>query len=430
MRSATSSHPTEINLPLADPGFGRPGKIDLLLGVDIFVDVLCHGRRFGPPGSPVAFETHFGWVLAGSTHSCSPSEQVATHHVLCVSGDELLRKFWEVEETPLSGSNLTPEEKKVVQHFSDNHSRRPNGRFVVPLPRKEDDKQLGESRSLALRRFLSLERSLRFKGQSMKFGEVIQEYFDLGHAEIVPPEDLSKSTSQVFYLPMHAVHKESSSTKVRAVFDASMKTSSGVSLNDLLMVGPTVHPPLIDVLLRFRMHRIAIVADISNLYRAIELPEADRDFHRFLWRAEPSDQLTDCRMTRVTFGVASSAFTANMAVKQNAIEFAHKYPLASRVVEQAQLQGLFTKAEFLLRKWNSSSPAVLQAISPELRDTLTISDTDEIYSKTLGIAWHSVLDHFRLSIMDRPPTENLTKRGLVSDIIRCAWLVFTDHHQG
>lgn len=86
-----------------------------------------------------------------------------------------------------------------------------------------------------------------------------------------------------------------------------MKTSSGVSLNDMLMVGPTVHSPLIDVLLQFRMHRIAIVADISKMYRAIELPEADRDFHRFLWRAEPSDPLMDCRMTRVTFGVVSSA---------------------------------------------------------------------------------------------------------------------------
>ncbi len=71
--------------------------------------------------------------------------------------------------------------------------------------------------------------------------------------------------------------KESSTaTKTRAVFDASMKTMSGVSLNDLLKVGPTVHPSLVDVLLRFRMHRIAIVADISKMYRAIELPPSDR----------------------------------------------------------------------------------------------------------------------------------------------------------
>ena len=135
------------------------------------------------------------------------------------------------------------------------------------LPKKETAKQLGESRSQALRRFLSLECNLHSKGQFNKFGEVIQEYFDLGHAEIVPAEDLTKPPSQVFYLPMHAVHKESSSTtRVRAVFNAFMKTSSGVLLNDMLMVGPTMHPPLIDVLFQFRMHHIAIVADISKMY--------------------------------------------------------------------------------------------------------------------------------------------------------------------
>ena len=116
----------------------------------------------------------------------------------------------------------------------------------------------------------------------------MKEYFDLGHAELVPPEDLTKSPSEALYLPMHAVRKESSTTtKICAVFDASMKTMSGVSLNDILMVGPTVHSPLLDVLLRFRMHRMAIVADISKMYRAIELTPSDRDLHRFVWRASP-----------------------------------------------------------------------------------------------------------------------------------------------
>ena len=58
-------------------------------------------------------------------------------------------------------------------------------------------------------------------------------------------------------------HKESSTTsKVRAVF-ASAKSTSGKSLNDTLYVGPTVHTPLLDVLLRFRAHKIALTTDIS-----------------------------------------------------------------------------------------------------------------------------------------------------------------------
>ena len=85
-------------LQLADPGFGQPGRVDLLLGVEIFAEVVLHGRRLGLPGSPIAFETQFGWVLAGSTGSCVPAQVVATHHSTILTGDDLLRRFWEVEE--------------------------------------------------------------------------------------------------------------------------------------------------------------------------------------------------------------------------------------------------------------------------------------------------------------------------------------------
>ena len=83
------------NLQLADPTFGQPGKIDILLGVDVFVNVLLHGQRFGPPGSPVAFETEFGWVLTGETESCTPANLITTYHTSLVSGDDILHKFME-----------------------------------------------------------------------------------------------------------------------------------------------------------------------------------------------------------------------------------------------------------------------------------------------------------------------------------------------
>ena len=188
------------NLQLADPGFGYPGKIDLLLGVDVFVAVLLHGRRTGPPGSPVTFETHFGWVLAGGTDACTPTTQVATYHASFITGDDLLRQFWEVEDKPLSGTSLTPEERCAVQHFESNHRRTESGRFVVPLPRRDSAKPIGESRSLVVRRFLSLERNLHLKGQFDEFNNVMKEYFNLGHAEIVPLGDLNKATPEVYYL--------------------------------------------------------------------------------------------------------------------------------------------------------------------------------------------------------------------------------------
>ena len=116
------------------------------------------------------------------------------------------------------------------------------------------------------------------------------------------------------------------------MFDASAKSSTGVSLTDTLLVGLTIHPPLLGVLLRFCVHCVALVADVSFMYRAIELTKPDKDqhqdLHQFVWRRNPKDPLLDYHMTWVTFGVSASSFADNMSVKQNAIDFAMDYPLA------------------------------------------------------------------------------------------------------
>ena len=225
------------------------------------------------------------------------------------------------------------------------------------------------------------------------------------------------------------------------MFDASAKSSSGVSPNDLLLVGPTVHSPLIDVLLRFRLQRVALTADVSKMYRVIELANQDRDLHRFIWRRSPDQPLQDYRMTRVTFGVSASSFVANMSVKQNALDFSLEYPQAVTAVEksyvddgltgadsveealqlQKQLQELFSRGGFLLRKWNSSETIILQYITPELRDSQSlhaIPDPDE-YTKTLGIQWNSGLDHFRLtvSVAEIPKADNLSDIAKTFDVL-------------
>ena len=321
---------------LADPQFNSPGRIDLLLGVDIYVESLLHGRRTGPPGSPVALKTIFGWVLAGKTSS-NNSCHVTSHHVsTSLTDDDILRRFWEIEELTPNKSSPSIEDQSVLNHFKNTHCQNQKGRFIVPLPRCTNIGPLGESRSQAVRRFMMLERSLLRKAQHAQMDSVMREYLDLGHAEQVPVEDLKKPPNEVFYFPIHAVYKTSSTTtKVRAVFDASAKSTTGVSLNDCLLVGPTVHSSLIDVLLRFRLHRIAITTDISKMYRAIELVKRDRDLHRFVWRSDPSEVIKDYRMTRVTFGVSASSFVANMCVKQNALNLAHEYPLAAKAVKES-----------------------------------------------------------------------------------------------
>ena len=153
------------DLTLADPYFGRPGKIDLLLGVEVFSAVVRQGRRSGMPGSPSAFETDFGWVLAGETSMHFSHLSLLTHHTTISSSDDLLRKFWEIEEQPSEYSSLSPEERSVVEQFQKHHSRTSDDRFIVPLPKKPQTKPLGESRLQAVRRHKSLERALQARRQ-------------------------------------------------------------------------------------------------------------------------------------------------------------------------------------------------------------------------------------------------------------------------
>ena len=84
-------------ISLADPDYGTPKAVDLLLGTDVFSRLVLHGRRFGPCGSPSAFKTQFGWVLAGRNRRPKESCYLATIEDPPVS-EQLLRKFWEIED--------------------------------------------------------------------------------------------------------------------------------------------------------------------------------------------------------------------------------------------------------------------------------------------------------------------------------------------
>lgn len=80
------------------------------------------------------------------------------------------------------------------------------------------------------------------------------------------------STKQNYYMPHHAVEKSSStSTKVRIVYDASARTKVGPSLNETLLVGPTVQRSIFDILLSWREHKVVFIADIHKMYKQIRM---------------------------------------------------------------------------------------------------------------------------------------------------------------
>lgn len=162
---------------------------------------------------------------------------------------------------------------------------------------------------------MSLLRRLRQNPQLLRqYNDVIQKQIEMGVLERVdimggPPESISGGPKgPVHYLPHHAVVKpDSQTTKVRIVYDASAR-SGGPSLNDCLHVGPKFNQLIMEILLRFRVHRVAVIADIEKSFLMISIDPKDRNALRFLWVKNQDQQPPDIcahRFTRVVFGVAS-----------------------------------------------------------------------------------------------------------------------------
>ena len=268
---------------------------------------------------------------------------------------------------------------------------------------------------------------------------MIHQYLSLGHAEPVPTA--AADPDRKFYLPMHAVFKDSSSsTKLRVVFDGSATTTSGLSLNNALLVGPQLQPTLGNILIKFLAYPVALNADISKMYREVLLSPQDKDLHRFLWRATQDLPVTEYRMTRVTFGVSASPYLAVKTLQKTAEDHGEEYPNVTHHIRNSFyvddfLGGAQTPQEalqlmtdlrrvlhlggFNLCKWRSSSPHVLKNIPAELLEpslvkTATAPHT-AIHSKALGLEWDSAKDVMSPSICVSP-TYRTTKRGLISDV--------------
>lgn len=107
---------------------------------------------------------------------------------------------------------MSKEDCLAEEHFLRTYVRKPDGRFETAIPPMEDPPPLGESLSQAVQRYHSVQRSLKKKGLWPEYQKAVQHFMEVGHAELVPTEDLKKPPDQSYYMPMHAVVKTASTT--------------------------------------------------------------------------------------------------------------------------------------------------------------------------------------------------------------------------
>ena len=251
---------------------------------------------------PYAYRTIIGWCVVGpivdeksDAVSCSQiaviqveNGSLAKHHFeeqnKCedIGIKEMLRKIYtgDFQDTSSERENniigkiseISNEDRRFLK-ILDTETMKVGNHYQKPLPLKNPDVKLPNSRKVAERRLLYLKKRLmkddRFYQQYTEFR---QEILKKGYTKE------SKSNPQdgrVWYLSHHGVYHPRKPGKIRFVFDCSSELN-GRSINKELLMGPDLTNQLIEVLTRFQQEEVAVMADIEKMYFQILVSDEHR----------------------------------------------------------------------------------------------------------------------------------------------------------
>lgn len=412
----TSTLTLADSLPLKD----ETSSIDLLIGNDYYLDIIILQRIEIQPGLNL-LGSRLGWILTGRTSDTS-SDNKATLFVLTYGSDieretsiytevdevvpkkPAIEEFWKLETIGITDPQRDEGDDYATQRFSDT-IRYEDNRYYLTWPWKEEELDLPENYQLALGRLKTLIHRMRQNPDLLaKYDSIIQEQLKLGIIEKVP---VNNDTKGRHYIPHHAVvHPEKSTTKVRIVYDASAKTrQSNKSLNECLYRGPVLLKDLVGLLLRFRLKKIALVADIEKAFLQLGLQPQERDVTRFIWLkdlrnlAVVGDNLQEFRFCRIPFGIKSSPYLLAATIEHhlqnhgskiadqirqdiyvdNVISGANSTEEAIDTYKEAK--DIFQSASMNLRDWMSNDK--------EIMDKIPESDKAKVENmKILGHVWN------------------------------------------
>ena len=317
---------------LADtlPNERESSTIELLIGNDYYLDLILP-RKIEIQRGLYMLGSKLGWILAGRT-SDSFKEATEPSLLILTYGSEMrketslfteadkspplkpnLEDFWRLESIGIQDLTEGSCDNEALHTFEDT-LRYENGRYKVTWPWKGEKSDLPDNYTLALGRLKSLIKRMKTNPNMIKqYNEIIEEQLKKG---IIEKVNCDANNVVKHYIPHHPViNPTKMTTKMRIVYDASAKTKQeNMSLNECLYRGPVMLQDLTGILLRFRLHKNALVADIEKAFLQIGLTNDAKDVTRFFWLKTMDNLNTEnniqvYRFCRVPFGVISSPFS-------------------------------------------------------------------------------------------------------------------------
>ncbi|XP_061886479.1 uncharacterized protein LOC133637538 [Entelurus aequoreus] len=477
--AAAQGHPHLERIAHKIPPLDDSAEIFLLLGRDILRVHKVRSQINGTHNAPYAQRLDLGWVIVGevclgSTHKPSEVTSLKTHvlangrpthfppcenHFTIKSETNLPDRQLALSSTKMkeNASNVsfgrdvfcqTKNDNKLAPSMEDllflkimdnEFTQNESKSWVAPLPFREPRKILPNNRQYAVSRLKSLQRTL-IKNPEMQshLTDFMQKMKDNGHAELAPPVQKNK---EYWYLPFFGVYHPQKKSQIRVVFDSSAQFE-GMSLNDALLSGPNLNNSLLGVLVRFRKHKVAITADIQQMFYCFLVREDCRDVLRFVWHKDnnPKNDIVDYRMCVHVFGNSPSPAVATYGLRRAAQQGEEKYgadvrqfverdfyvddALKSVPTEQGAInlvkrtQEMLAASNLRLLKIASNKVEVMDAFPVEDRakdlQDLDLFKDDLPDQRSLGIKWNIMSDYFTFHIphTDKP----YTRRGVLSTV--------------
>ncbi|UYV75384.1 hypothetical protein LAZ67_13000077 [Cordylochernes scorpioides] len=415
-------------------------EVELLLGADINPKIAT-ANMIRLSDDLIARETLLGWVVQGKTEGKFqdkiPNQVHNSMLITSLMTQEIkVSDLWSLENIGVMDDGQAESKKEtdqaIMDKFRTETKRLESGRYEVHLPWIEPAQKLKENKSHAEKRLRKMTEDLKKRGFYHHYNKIFEEWEENGIIERIQTD---KDDTLEYFLPHRAVVKSgSSTTPVRPVFDASCKTKGGWSLNDCLAKGPNLLELIPDIMLRFRLNKIGVVADIEKAFLQISVAKEDRQFLRFLWWEDgKQENLRIYQHKRVVFGVTSSPFLLAATLKLHLEQYEREVipllkcmymdncvnsvtSLEEAQVFQQQSIDLLSPAGFNLREWQMGGPGIVNGENISVLgmkwdtadDTLTISD------KLMMTPTHKSLDQENDAKIENH-THKLTKRIMLSE---------------
>ncbi|XP_077282543.1 uncharacterized protein LOC143908669 [Temnothorax americanus] len=302
--------------------------ISLLIGADVAGKLLT-GRIVQLDNGVTVVDTKFGWTIMvkNPSHVCQHNDSVAIAFSMFVD-EAKIEDLWNLDvlgiQDPIQKSTKEQHQENVLKGFRHSTIIIEQRRYEVCLPWKENHPTLPMNRATAERRLESTSKKLKQDGLYQAYDDVFQDWLNDG---IIEELSSNKAKDYGHYLPHRHVVKENSTTRIRPVFDASSRERGGPSLNQCLETGPNFIELIPELLLRFRLQKFEVIADIRKAFLQISVSKQNRDVMKFLWKRRPEDtEFVVYRHCRVVFGVSSSPFLLGATIDLHLENIARDLP--------------------------------------------------------------------------------------------------------